>query len=178
MSHDLRTEEGAKEFATLMIEAARLNFEASYHLSPVVFLLITKHPKTGAKLRFPFPVTFDVHALMTPEGKGTLPETLRQMAEASEAVGILFITECWTLSVDPTSISEVQRWLEEHGDLEKYPGRTEAVSVHYEHRALGEKIWQAPITRNPDGTAQLGDFEEIKANHEGLFVGLLPKGAN
>ena len=176
---DLRTAEGVCDFVAKVTEVAKASFALAGKITPVAFLMITKNPRTGEKLTQAEPVVLDVRQMMTPERKDLLADTLRAMARESAAVGVLLILECWTLCLRPgAKPEEIQEWLEEHGTLEKHPDCKEAVTLQLEHVALGQKAWNAIITRQPDGSAQLGDFREVLGNSEGRFTDFLPHGSN
>lgn len=140
-----------KDSLVVFTEGAKVNFKMWGHVAPVFGANIDGEPKL-------FPVVFQ---------KVADKEAFRQMILGMIASGKLrefvFVAEAWL--ADATDPEDVRRHLAEHGSLESYPGRREAIQVLYS--SPDEEIcYTASINRGSMGVT-LGEWE--KTTRSGFF---------
>lgn len=116
-------------------------------------------------------------ALEANQAKDVYSGALRSYAKLGRAVGTVFMTEMWMVSVrvpegtvDPEA--EAQRQRDDMPDnLEDAPGRREGLCLWLEHSAAGSVQWMAEIHRDP---TRLDAWQERRlAGVKGRFVGLV-----
>jgi hypothetical protein len=108
-------------------------------------------------------------------GKRLYANMIRACAAAGAAVGIIFISETWHVSVD---FGDEKRLREEYkGRLHEHPDRGERLMITCEHSRFGTRTWFAEITRNKAGKPSLGEWQMIplRAKQQGQFLHLLPQ---
>lgn len=174
---DLRTRKGVEEYALKVIQkGAKTNFEKDGVIVPAAFVFGTMHPETGRD----FPNGFGV-IYLTPEmdfndrGKNVFATMVRYVAEKSKALGLIFITECWTVyySADK-DLREFQEYRDSGESLENHPDRIEQVILSLEHKT-GDRAWTCEIMRDQAGVGKLSDsWKEMPKAIErlGRFTGL------
>jgi hypothetical protein len=169
---NLNDAKGAVEFTEAMLGAARKNIERDGHLNPVAFLLANIHPQTGERFEEAQPV---VIGGLPMDRKDELVEGLRDLCRATDASGLILITEAWSLKVSGGQ-DEQEAMKGYAGRLSEHPLRREIVHATMEHRKAGTAVWVAEIHRTPDGEFErLGEFERAAEEVTGRFAGLLPQ---
>lgn len=164
------TPEQLRESTEKILAHVRDKFTVDGGIRPVSYLFGTHNPKTGADetsiLCAPVFGSFD------DEEKDIYANVLRQVAKDSQAIGILFVSEVWTLPSELVTEEEIQKC---GGRLDDHPNRQEVVYVSFEHQRNGTTFWTAPIVRENDAVT-LGPWTEIKMGRRvGRFVDILPQ---
>jgi hypothetical protein len=108
--------------------------------------------------------------------KDIYSEALKGYAKLSRAIGTVFMTEMWMVSMTategaPDPRADAQRQRDALPDsLEHAPGRREGLCLWLEHSAAGSCQWLAEIQRDP---TRLGAWQELRLEGaEGRFVNL------
>lgn len=157
-----------EEVAEKFREQARSNLETHREHRPVAFLFATFNPETRKDEDCIFPVIPD--GAFDERGKAIFAASLRLIAHASKATGVIFITEMWAL---PKATSEdVKKWA---GRIHQHPERVEVLYMSIEHTRFGEKSWTAEIKRLQDEKPLLQPWvEQTWTKSAGRFTHLLP----
>lgn len=97
---------------------------------------------------------------------------LRELAFRTEAVGIAFATEAWTVEGKPDDAAGLQAAVEKVGGASKHPDRKEVVILMVEHRAIGAQA-HLGIMRRGKEKPYISKWEVMDPQY-GRFVDLLP----
>lgn len=158
----LETLEGAESLAESLLAGMRHNFLTHGHLTPIAVVLAQRHPETLDKLPHVQPMIVGFEGEFNDQGKDGFAMHLKTFALTTDAVGVLFGSEAWSLSVEASKVGSLAEAREALGDfngrLEKHPQRREVLHLIFEHKALGSKAWVAEIRREK-GSTEVGDFE-------------------
>ncbi len=148
----------------MMMHGARVNFEMVGALVPAAFV---------------FDNDGEPHMLTAifdkPKDKDAFAAEIRRVCAGNHAVAILVIAEMWAAGAadDPTVGNRAQAWLAEHGTLEHFPGRREAILASLE-TAAGREEWAAIIERDENDKPSLGPWAKLRVSKsDGRLVGLL-----
>lgn len=96
-----------------------------------------------------------------------------EMVRATEAVGVLMMTEMWQLEREPKPGETLDNVRGPEGSWENVPGRKEVLYVSLDHRATGYRVWTAEIRRDP--TRLEPWVEKPFAKSKGKLVGVMPQ---
>lgn len=108
-----------KDMLVVFTQGARVNFQLWGHVAPVLATI------TDDEFRIE-PVAWNDQAAKDKWAK----DIMARIADGRIREFIL-VTEAWTANVTPEDKGKVEKWLQEHGSLENWPGRGEIVSVLY-----------------------------------------------
>lgn len=146
-------------------EACRGRFTEEGWLLAHAFLFCTDEGKDVIVLVPPWPYEFD------DRGRSMYSKVLRKMAQATDAVGIIFVSEMWGLK-EPLNEAEGNKWI---GRLHEHPDRTECLWFTLETLEKQEStfVWVAPIQRDAAGKPSLEPWEHRTVAGAGRFIGIL-----
>jgi hypothetical protein len=115
----------------------------------------------------------------TPPGsmrdRPTLLKGIRQVLADIDVINVVFINEAWCTDARTEAESQaIDSWLDQHGSLAEFPGRSEEVVLHGEDSSGAFMSGHRTIIRRGAHT-QLGPLElETAQEVRGRFVGFLP----
>lgn len=158
----LETKTGAVEFAENVMRTAKINLETSGTLMPVS-LLITTRGQDGRDLDKPEIVAIG-GVFDGGDSKDVYSGAVKQMARELGAVGVLFLSESWTIDTSGLTPAQAEREIKKWtGRLDQHPRKKEIVFVTFEHIAFdrGSRLWLAEITRDAEGKPILGEFKPL-----------------
>jgi len=166
----LLIKEGALAWVTEMQTMLKTDFETNGQLVPVFVVFAMKNPETNAMLAEP-----ELIFLPPLPDKDLMAIGMRAVCEVTNAVGMLFAVESWSVQGkydEEKKISkEIDEWV---GRLSEHPDAIEVVNIIFEHRAVGSMMYMARIARDDQGIPSLGPFEQMdQTRSEGRFVNIL-----
>lgn len=160
------------------MEHARKIFEDDKRHFPVFFIFGTKDPQTLEDGAHIIPV---LAQFSSNEEKNLCAATVKTLARATRAVGLIFVTEAWIRQpeVTPDMKNMSPEQLREYWSKQKPPSecadREEVLMMHFEHVRFGAKAANATITRDAQNNPTLGDWVFLDGTLDGRFVHLLPQ---
>lgn len=164
--------EGQKLTVRGLLPLVKMNMERDGGLVPVAFLFGMVDPQSGQALP---EVSMQIIALageMSEGAKDDFSEALRSRCRESQAVGVAFVCEAWSLDISASQKDETATALRT-GRLSGHPDRKEIVIISLENRE-GKVTWVASVLRAPDDQPTLGEWVEAPLQAgAGRFVGLL-----
>lgn len=181
---DLATREGVEEYVVQVVQrGARLNFEHDGYLRTVAFVLVTRDIKTGQDLPDGVGiVVVGCDPFRGEEDKDNFANGIRQIAKDGRAVGVVFLSEVWSVFYNAPKegdgdkiLKEMEAWYASGRSLESHPNRQECLYMVLEHKT-GHRVWQCWIHRDtPDGLGRLDTWQELQTgggSSQGRFSGL------
>lgn len=145
-----------KDSLVVFTEGARVNFKMWGNVSPIFGANIDGEPKLIS-------VVFQ-----KPEDKEAFRQRILGLIASGRLKEFVFVAECWLADADPQAAME---HLRQHGSLETFPGRREAVQVLYS--SPDEEIcYTASINRGSMGVVTLGEWEETRRSGRFMLLDL------
>jgi len=123
-------------------------------------------------------ITSDMKIIIFPPAITNIPKELaadfaRSLAKRYNAVAVIHVTECWTLT-NIKSREEMDIELEKYGSISNHPDRIECFNVMASYNIRGKgvcEVYSAPILHITDGIRMLDEenakrnvFEDVKGN--------------
>jgi hypothetical protein len=130
-----------------LLETCRENFVQDGYVSPVAFLVIADK--------------VNIFAAAALE-KEQIAQMLHQMGAMPETQAIIFIDEAWMLvsKHQLADDSDMRAILDGYAKVADHPFREEVVIATLESRIEGNFQYIAPISRQTDGSATLGEWRK------------------
>lgn len=153
--------------------------ERDGHHVPMAFVFATLDPETGKPRKCILPML--AAEFSNDDHKDAFSFTIKTIAEATQAVGVIFISEIWMKTVEPPpglnrhSKEEVRKFMENTQRPSESSDRKEAIFIGVEHTRFGCQAYYSPIERDADNKpVMLPWFSPSGGPMTGRFVHLLP----
>lgn len=171
---DLATAEGMKSFVEELLPIAKGNLERDGHLVPLAFLIVTKHPKTGADLPSPVPLIVSPDRLANNREKDSFVEAIQRLVVEMKACGVIMIMESWT-TPEGWGEEAFKTAISKYGSVSNMPDRREAICVTAEHSKFKTPYFHMGVfERDAAGKPVLESWiSHETAQVSGRFLGLL-----